>query len=216
MQDVIWPVIGFLAGWRSFVMAERDVVELRLSGETFGSGRLSEFVALSVPTAAVSAAMWWGASQRFNHDITVLCFGLLVSIGLRLFIIDVDTHLLPRRIIHRGTALALPMLFIAALLDSEGSIIGMLLGAVIMWGVMKVLAILSRGDLGAGDVRLSILLGLYVGWVSLSKIATALVIAFALAGLFALFLLAFRLAGRRTHIAFGPFLIVGALFAVLR
>jgi leader peptidase (prepilin peptidase)/N-methyltransferase len=45
---------------------------------------------------------------------------------------------------------------------------------------------------------------------------TALVISFASAGLFALLLLVLRRVGRRTHIAFGPFLIAGTLFTVLR
>jgi leader peptidase (prepilin peptidase)/N-methyltransferase len=160
--------------------------------------------------------LWWQAAHQFDADFTVLSFGLLIAVGLRLLLIDIDTHLLPRGIIFRATAIALPMLFIAALLDSVGSIAGMLIGALIMWCVMKVLEVLSRGDLGGGDVNVSLLLGLYLGWLSLGRIVTALVISFASAGLFALLLLVLRRVGRRTHIAFGPFLIAGTLFTVLR
>jgi leader peptidase (prepilin peptidase) / N-methyltransferase len=81
---------------------------------------------------------------------------------------------------------------------------------------MKTLEVFSRGDLGGGDVRLALLLGLYAGWLSLVHLAIAVVAAFAAAGLFALLLVVLRRAGRRTHIAFGPFLIAGTLFAVLR
>jgi leader peptidase (prepilin peptidase)/N-methyltransferase len=216
MREIVWAVIGLMAGWRSFVLAQRDVIRLRASGETFGLGRATEFSWLSLMIACVSASLWWRTSLKFDHDITVLSVGLLISVGLRLLLIDIDTHLLPRGIVFRATAIALPMLFIAALFDSVGSIAGMLLGALIMWSLMKVLEVLSRGDLGGGDVNVSLLLGLYLGWLSLGRIVTALVIAFAAAGLFAIVLLALRRGGRRTHIAFGPFLIAGALFAVLR
>ena len=216
MRDLAWAFIGLLSGWRAFVLAQRDVIRLRVSGETFGSGRAIEFSWLSLMIACVSASLWWRASLKFDHDVTVLSVGLLIAVGLRLLLIDIDTHLLPSGIVYRATALALPLLFIAALNDPAGSVGGMLIGALIMWCVMKVLEVLSRGDLGGGDVTVSVLLGLYLGWFSLESVVTALVIGFASAGLFALFLLVLRRAGRRTHIAFGPFLVAGTLFAVLR
>ena len=216
MREHVWVVIGLMSGWRAFVVAQRDVVRLRTTGETFGSGRTTEISALSLLVACISGALWWSASLKFDHDVTVVCFGFLIAVGLRLLLIDIDTHLLPRVIVYRTLAFAIPILFIAALFDDAGSVGGMLLGALIMWSFMKVLEVLSRGDLGGGDVSLSLLLGLYLGWLSFERLVTALVIAFAGAGLFALVLLAFRRVGRRSHIAFGPFLIAGSLFAVLR
>ena len=216
MRDIVWAIVGLLSGWRTFVLAQRDVVRLRATGETFGAGRATEFSWLSLAVAVVSAALWWRAAEQFDYDITVLSVGLLITVGLRLMLIDIDTHLLPSNIVYRATALAALLLFVAALKDPTGSVAGMLLGALIVFYVMKSLEVLSRGDLGGGDVRIAALLGLYLGWFSLEGVITALVIAFASAGLFAVLLLALRRAGRRTHIAFGPFLIAGTLFAVLR
>lgn len=216
MREIVWMIVGLLSGWRAFVVAQRDVIRLRTTGETFGAGRATEFSWFSIVVAVVSAAMWWRTAQQFDHDFTVLVVGLLIAVGLRLMLIDIDTHLLPSAIVYRTTAFALPLLFLAALTDPVGSVGGMLLGALVMFCVMKVLEVLSRGDLGGGDVRVSVLLGLYLGWISLERLVTALVFAFGAAGLFAVLLLALRRAGRRTHIAFGPFLIVGSLVGVLR
>jgi leader peptidase (prepilin peptidase)/N-methyltransferase len=216
MREVVWAVIGLLSGWRAFVLAQREVARLRITGETFGSGRATEFSAMSLLVTVVSAALWWQAAHQFDADFTVLSFGLLIAVGLRLLLIDIDTHLLPRAMVYRGIALAVPMLFVAALADERGSVSGMLLGALLMWCLMKILEVLSRGDLGGGDVNASIFLGLYLGWMSYERLTTAVVIAFTAAGLFALLLLATGRAGRRTHIAFGPFLIAGTLIAVLR
>jgi leader peptidase (prepilin peptidase)/N-methyltransferase len=216
MRELVWAVIGLLFGLRSVMQAQRDVRRLRVSGETFGAGRSTEFSLVIFLVACASSVLWWIAAQRFEEDLTVLGFGILIAVGLRLMLIDIDTHLLPSNIVYRAIALAVPLLVLAALNDSTGSIATMFLGALIMWVLMKTLEVLSRGDLGGGDARLALLLGLYTGWLSLEHVAIAVVAGFAAAGLFALALVVLRRAGRRTHIAFGPFLIAGALLAVLR
>jgi leader peptidase (prepilin peptidase)/N-methyltransferase len=216
MRELVWAIIGVLFGLRTVLQAQRDVIRLRATGETFGSGRATEFSLVIPLMACMSSALWWIAANQFAEDLTVLCFGVLISVGLRLMLIDIDTHLLPSGIVYRAIAVALPLLTLAAITDATGSIITMFLGAVIMWVLMKTLEVFSRGDLGGGDVRLALLLGLYAGWLSFEHLAIAVVAAFAAAGLFALLLVVLRRAGRRTHIAFGPFLIAGTLFAVLR
>ena len=216
MRELVWPIIGLLFGLRSVMQAQRDVRRLRTSGETFGAGRSTEFPLIILLVACASSALWWIAAQQFEQDLTVLGFGVLIAISVRLMLIDIDTHLLPSIIVYRAIALAIPLLVLAAFNDPTGSIGTMFLGAIIMWVLMKTLEVLSRGDLGGGDVRLALLLGLYTGWLSLEHVAIAVVAAFAAAGLFALALVVLRRAGRRTHIAFGPFLIAGALLSVLR
>jgi len=216
MRELVWAVIGLLFGLRLVMQAQRDVRRLRASGETFGAGRSTEFPLIIFLVACASSVLWWIAAQRFEEDLTVICFGILIAVGLRLMLIDIDTHLLPSSIVYRAIAVAIPLLTLAAFMDDTGSIVTMFLGAIIMWVLMKTLEVLSRGDLGGGDVRLALLLGLYTGWLSLEHVAIAVVAGFAAAGLFALALVVLRRAGRRTHIAFGPFLIAGALLAVLR
>jgi leader peptidase (prepilin peptidase)/N-methyltransferase len=216
MRELVWAVVGLLFGLRSVMQAQRDVRRLRASGETFGAGRSTEFSLVIFLVAGASSVLWWIAAQRFEEDLTVLGFGILIAVGLRLMLIDIDTHLLPSSIMYRAIAVAIPLLTLAAFTDDTGSISTMFLGALIMWVLMKTLEVLSRGDLGGGDVRLALLLGLYTGWLSLEHVAIAVVAGFAAAGLFALVLVVLRRAGRRTHIAFGPFLIAGALLAVLR
>ena len=216
MRELVWAVIGLLFGLRLVMQAQRDVRRLRASGETFGAGRSTEFPLIIFLVACASSVLWWIAAQRFEEDLTVICFGILIAVGLRLMLIDIDTHLLPSSIVYRAIAVAIPLLTLAAFTDDTGSIVTMFLGAIIMWVLMKTLEVLSRGDLGGGDVRLALLLGLYTGWLSLEHVAIAVVAGFAAAGLFALALVVLRRAGRRTHIAFGPFLIAGALLAVLR
>lgn len=78
--------------------------------------------------------------------------------------------------------------------------------------VLTLLAILGRGALGGGDVKLMGVLGL---WLGINGIVTTASVGFMLGGVFALVLLLLRLRKRKDYFAFGPFLIIGAVVAWL-
>jgi leader peptidase (prepilin peptidase) / N-methyltransferase len=90
------------------------------------------------------------------------------------------------------------------------------IGAVTMWAMLFLVRVLSGGDMGGGDVSLGTTLGLYLGWSSSTDVYVALIASFMAGGGVALTLLLLRKADRDTHFPFGPCLIVGSLFAVLR
>ena len=117
--------------------------------------------------------------------------------------------------VSRRDFIACGLSYGAAVLTT-GSVFGMFIGGLGMWCMLRVLEVLSRGDLGGGDVGLGGLLGLYLGWLSYEAILVGLFASFLVGGLFAVALLVTRKANRNTHFAFGPFLIVGTLIAVLR
>lgn len=73
--------------------------------------------------------------------------------------------------------------------------------------VLAVLAILGRGALGGGDVKMMACIAL---WLS-DDVILALVIGFILGGVGAVVLLLLRRAGRKDFFAFGSFLIIGTL-----
>ena len=216
MRDIVFTLIGAASGYKAIARASTDIARFRIAGETFGEGHFTD-AKLSTPiVVAVTSAVYYLLAQQFEHDLTVLTFGVLVGAGMWLSLIDIDTHLLPRRIVYRTIAVAMPLLVLSAFFDNMGSIAGMFIGGVAMWCMLRVLEVMSRGDLGGGDVGLGGLLGLYLGWLSYEAILVGLFSSFLVGGFFAVALLATRKANRHTHFAFGPFLIVGTLIAVLR
>jgi leader peptidase (prepilin peptidase)/N-methyltransferase len=90
------------------------------------------------------------------------------------------------------------------------------IGAVTTWALLFLVRVLSRGDMGGGDVSLGACLGLYLGWASSTAVYVALLASFVVGGGVALILLTLGKADRKTHFPFGPCLIVGSLVAVLR
>jgi leader peptidase (prepilin peptidase)/N-methyltransferase len=216
MKHIVWTIVGLVFGWRAQRLALRDIAALRFQHTTFGEAHFSQRGITAAFSVITSGALWWAFSQKFDHDVTVVAYGLWSGLLLRVFLIDIDTHVIPRRPIVIATLGGAVALCIAAVSDSTGSVSQMLLGAVVMWMALKILEVISHGDLGAGDVSLGPLLGLFTGWLAIERVFVALVAAFFVGGIFAIALVAVGRASRRTFIAFGPFLVIGALVGVLR
>lgn len=78
--------------------------------------------------------------------------------------------------------------------------------------VLAALAILGRGALGGGDVKMMAVLGL---WLGVNGIITAASVGFIIGGIAAIVMLLFKVHGRKDFFAFGPFLIIGTVVAWL-
>jgi len=140
----------------------------------------------------------------------VLCAGLLA-----LTWIDLRTKRLPREITYTTFALGVPFLVVAALVrDEPRKAWTMLGGAAIALAFMWLLYAVSRGGLGDGDVRLSPLLGAYLGWLGLPFVPVGLFLGFLFGSIVGVAAMAIGRAGRRTALPFGPFLAAGTVVAI--
>ena len=90
--------------------------------------------------------------------------------------------------------------------------VDMLIGAGVGGGLLLVLAVISGGGMGGGDVKFAAALGFWLGWPG---ILLCLLISFVAGGAISLFLLLAKLRGRKDFIPFGPFIALGAWVALL-
>jgi leader peptidase (prepilin peptidase)/N-methyltransferase len=113
-------------------------------------------------------------------------------------------------------AISFPLLAAGWLLDQEsGSLLIAAGGAAAYFGLMYVLALIARGGLGFGDVKLAILIGAFTGFLGWDHVLVAGFGAFLIGGTVSLVLLVTRLRSRKDAIAFGPFMIAASILAVL-
>lgn len=132
-----------------------------------------------------------------------------------LTVTDLDTQLIPNRILGPATAVGSVLLLIGHLFDtSAGSLTSALLGAVAYFLVMYLLASVVRGGLGFGDVKLAFLIGLFTGYYSLGHVLVAGIGSFFIGGAVSLILLIGRKRTRKDAIPFGPFMTIAALLAL--
>ncbi|MEI8238483.1 MAG: A24 family peptidase [Actinomycetota bacterium] len=129
--------------------------------------------------------------------------------------IDLRTRRLPREIIYWTAGLGLPLLCVAALVEHEPKRIWMAaLGAGIALAIMALIYLLSRGGMGDGDVRLSPLLGAYLGFLNPGLAPVGLFFGFLIGAIAGVAVMVTSKGGRKTAIPFGPFLALGAVLAI--
>lgn len=141
----------------------------------------------------------------------ILCTGLIA-----LAVIDIETFRLPRRIIHSTAAVGLPVLLVASVAgDQMFRMRTALLGAVCALCAMGILYAASFGRLGDGDVRLSPLLGAYLGWWGFPEVFSGFFLAFLFGSVIGLAMIIVGRSNRSKAIPFGPFLAAGTILTVL-
>jgi leader peptidase (prepilin peptidase)/N-methyltransferase len=164
--------------------------------------------------AAVAAVAFALLPGRFGDDpLALLLFGAWFATLVVGLATDLDQRLLPDE-------LTLPVIPVAAVFAVSG--LNPLVGDAWVLAVVAAIAIplvlflpsipFGAGAFGMGDVKFLAGMGLMVGG---ERALAGTLAGLLLAGVVLVVLLATRRIGRRTYVPFGPFLILGALWAVL-
>ena len=170
-------------------------------GRSFGLRTILLAVASGVAAAAIAARSelpWWATGMYL----------VLLALMLVLTATDLEQRRLPHLVLD-------PLIVVAALFvpfNPAVEPLNALIGAVAAVAFLGALALVIRGGLALGDLYLVAPIGLMLGWPA---IFTALFAAAFLAAGASLTLLALRRVGMRSYIPFGPFLVAGAVLALL-
>jgi len=200
------------AGFGLGLAADRFATHWPEHDEEHPAGRAADW--RTVLTALVGAVAFGLLPVRYGDDplamVVFAAWFVTLVVGLAT---DLDQRLLP-------DLLTLPTIPIALIYALTGAnpLVGseVALAAIAAVAIPAVLFIPSipfgAGAFGIGDVKLLVGVGLLVGG---SRALGGVVVALVLSGVVLIVLLAARRIGRRTYVPFGPFFIVGALWAVL-
>jgi len=132
-----------------------------------------------------------------------------------LTITDLDTKLIPNRILGPATVVGIVLLVAGHLAhQSGGDLIDAAIGGTSYFVVMLILALIVKGGLGFGDVKLAFMIGVFTGYLSLGHVLVAGIGSFLIGGVVAAFLLITRMRGRKDAVPFGPFMTIAALIAL--
>lgn len=165
---------------------------------------------------AASALLWWAAAVRIGPHWELADYCVFLAALVALSGIDLDHHLLPSRIIYPTAAASAVLLGMASALDHRPrAAVDAVAGGALAFALLFVIHLVQPRGMGFGDVRLSGLIGLNVGWLGLARVGVALLAGFVLGSVGGLGLMVVGKAGRKTRIPFGPFLAAGAVVAVL-
>jgi leader peptidase (prepilin peptidase) / N-methyltransferase len=188
-------------------MRRRVAVRCTRCGRSLGTP-----LVLELSTAAVLALLL----GRFAGQPDVVAFGFFGVLGVALAAIDIATQRLPDPLTLPAYPLLVTLLAIAALADDDFAALGRaLLGGLALAGAFLLLALVRPAQLGGGDIKLAGIAGLVLGWLGWPALIAGAALAFVLSALVSLALLAARRVTLHSAICFGPFLLGGALLAML-
>jgi leader peptidase (prepilin peptidase) / N-methyltransferase len=153
---------------------------------------------------------------RLGTQPAVAAFAYLGVIAVALTEIDLAVQRLPDRLTLPTYPAVMVLLGGAAVFDDNGAaaIRAILSGLVLGTGYL-LLGLASSGQLGGGDIKLAGLVGLALGWLGWRPLIAGASLGFVLAAIAGLALLATRRISLRAKISFGPYMLAGALLAVL-
>ncbi|MFE2772751.1 prepilin peptidase [Microbacterium resistens] len=146
--------------------------------------------------------------------IVVLVHLALLGVAARLLVVDIQEHRLPDRLVLPTLVGALAAVILEAVLTPEARAERAAAGMLLLGGFYGALRTLSREGMGGGDVKLGAVIGLVLGWHGWDALVVGGAAAFVLGAGHALALVASGRADRSTHIAFGPWMILGAVLGI--
>lgn len=165
---------------------------------------------------ALTAACFVGVTLRLGLVAALPAYLVFAAAMVVVAAIDVEHSIIPRRVVYATLAIGAPLLVIA----SAAGHVGWPLAWAAIGGAGAFLALFAvhlvqPAGMGFGDVRLAGLIGAFLGWLGLWRVATGLFLGFLLGAVVGIALMVAGRAGRRTRIPFGPFLAAGAMASVL-
>lgn len=196
--------------------------------ETTGPTGTTEPVEAKVPYAEIAASRGLAAKASvvsagagavlagwLGWQWSLLFLLPLVPVLVALSVVDWRTRLLPTWLIARTYAVLVVLVLIAwAASGDTDDLVRAAWGWLVAGVLFFLLWFVNPRGLGYGDVRLSGIVGIALGYLGWGELLAGLYSAFLVGGVGGALLAALRLADRK-GVPFGPFMVLGALVGVL-
>lgn len=170
---------------------------------------------------AGNAVLWVLAGLRFEDSIVVVPYALLFSVLLVLSVIDLELYILPNKITYPSilaSLVAIPLLALAVSDDPAAAVLGAVIGAIGFAGFLLIILLawellMKKEGMGMGDVKLAVLLGLWLGLINPLLCLFALIASSVIGLIVGIGILAVRKESR--PFPFGPWLALGTIVVIL-
>ena len=155
-------------------------------------------------TGLIFALVW----LKFGWSYEGVAMMAYASLFLAVFIIDLEHHIIPNKIILVGLIAALA---IASFWPGVGPVKA-LIGAGAGFGILLALYLIPGFVIGEGDVKLAAVVGAATGF---PIVAVGLGLSFVMGGVVAMLLIITRRSRRKAEIPFGPFIAASAMITLV-
>ncbi|HJX69276.1 MAG TPA: prepilin peptidase [Dehalococcoidia bacterium] len=166
---------------------------------------------VELATAVIFALLYW--CFRLSPELAVMLFYACLFIVI--FVIDLEQGLILNKVVYPGMVVALLLALYPWPWFSESIAMRVayaVLGGAVGFAIFLLIALISRGGMGWGDVKLAALIGLATGF---PLVFLAVIMGAILGGIVAVALMIAGKRKRREAIPFGPFLALATMVTLL-
>ena len=129
--------------------------------------RYDSSVPAKLPIPEVVTALLFGLAAAEYDDWRLVAMLILAIASVALSIIDLRQYRLPNPIVFSALGASAAIVVIGELVDGDSGVISAaIVGALVYCGILFVMHVINPAGMGFGDVKLALLLGLFVGWVA--------------------------------------------------
>lgn len=180
---------------------------LRLKGKC---GYCGEKISPQYPIIELlNGGLYLGLFLKYGWTPLFFVWAILTSLLLTVTIIDLRHQIIPDECILFGLVVGI-LLHIISVYDI--SILSGLIGFLVGGGIFLTIALVTKGAMGGGDIKLMAMLGLWFGTTDILVIA---LLSFFIGAIMSIFLIIFKLKTRKDMIPFGPFIALATLIVIL-
>src|SRR4051812_5693536 len=151
-DPVAWPSLRAhppIAYWFTSAAAEDPVPR--------GLGLMVE---VGTPLLFALAGLRWGPSW------VVVPYLLLFAVLMVVSVIDIEHYRIPDRIVFPALAVSIPLIVVVSIVEGVPEAMkGALVGAAVYFLMLFVAHLVYPKGMGFGDVKLALVMGLYLGWI---------------------------------------------------
>jgi len=162
-----------------------------------------QYPAVELLNASAYVLTYWRFGSSWEAAIYSILFSALIVVSL----IDLRYKIIPDIITIPGIVTGI----VASALVLPSGIVNSVSGVILGGGIFFVAALLSRGGMGGGDIKLLAMMGAFLGWMDVILIV---VVSSFLGSIVGIFLMVFHGKGRKHPIPFGPFLAIAGVIAI--
>ena len=167
-------------------------------------------------SVALCGLVGWRVGLRWDLPAHLV----VAAMGATVILVDARLHKIATRLVYPVAGVVAVLLGVAVFADGAAGFVLGDLGRALVCGFAAfafiwILGLISPAGMGDGDARLVLSLGMLLGWHSYKLGYLGLLMGFLLGSVFGVLLIVIKRGTRKTQIAFGPYLVAGALLVAI-
>lgn len=161
----------------------------------------------------LTAGLFGILGNHYGLTLELLFMLVFTAIFLVIFFIDLDHSIIPDELViagflNTGAYLGWGWITGSLLFDPLDHGLGFLIGG----GLYLLLAVITKGGMGGGDIKLMAMLG---AWLGTAGVLWVVLLSSNIGAVVSLGLMALKIKGRKDFIPFGPFIVIAAMLVML-